>query len=110
MRRWVFVLAALVSGCGGGSPETPSPSSTTGGADPKRSAFLTAVSLVKPGIADPREERVVSAGRNTCQQLATGVPRATVVASGVERFSVNGQQVTPAEAERLVEATERTLC
>lgn len=107
-----MAAALLVAGCGGGA--TRPPNSTTGSGttiDPaRRAAFLSAASLVKPGIAGQKEERVVSAGRNTCQALASGTPRASVVQSGVERFSINGQTVTADEAERLVAAAERTLC
>lgn len=113
MRLWVFVLAVLLAGCGGEAEllgPTPAAPSTTGGDQAKRAAFLSAASLVKPGIAATKEDRVVSAGRNTCQALAGGTPRATVVAQGVERFSVNGQTVTAEESERLVSAAERTLC
>ncbi len=72
-------------------------------------AFLAAVRTVDPQLAEDAD-RVVRAARSTCSDLGSGKDRAAVVSSAVSRFSSGENQLTPAEAELLVAAAERTFC
>lgn len=111
---WVraLVVVAVLVGCGG-QIEPPAATTTraTGvaGIDPaKRAAFLAGVVAVKR--LGGTDDRIVRAGRETCADLAGGGSRAQVVGRAAQRFSTDSVTVTPGEAEKLVEVTERTLC